>query len=105
MLKQYDPQTAKQTILKRTPPDEISVSLRVQDSITQLFGEPLTPDQAVSRILKDVRQSGDSALQTWTHRLDGLDLRPAPISKDSIQIALESIPAAQRVALEAAAAR
>ncbi len=55
MLKQYDPQTAKQTILKRTPPDEFSVSPRVQDGITQLFGEPLTPDQAVSRILKDVR--------------------------------------------------
>src|SRR5687768_6034146 len=105
MLKQYDAQTAKQTILKRTPPDEFSVSPRVQDGITKLFGEPLTPDQAVSRVLKDVRQNGDSALQTWTRRLDGLDLRPAPVSRDSIQSALASIPAAQRTALEGAAAR
>lgn len=105
MLKQYDPQTARQTILKRTPPDELQVSQRVQDGITQLFGEPLTPAQAVSRILNDVRQHGDSALQSWTSRLDGLDLRPAPISKGAIQAALDSIPPTQRDALEGAAAR
>ena len=105
MLKQYNPQTARQTILKRTPPDEFSVSPRVQDGITRLFGEPLTPDQAVSRILKDVRQRGDAALQTWTRTLDGLDLPPAPSSKDSIRSALDSIPPAQRAALEHAAAR
>jgi hypothetical protein len=33
MLKQYDPQTARQTILKRTPPDEFPVSQRVLDGI------------------------------------------------------------------------
>jgi histidinol dehydrogenase len=105
MLKQYDPQTAQQTILKRTPPDELSVSQHIQDRITGLFGEPLTPDQAVSRILKDVRREGDSALQTWTRTLDGLDLRPAPVSGGSLRSALESIPAAPREALEGAAAR
>ena len=105
MLKQYDPQTAKETILKRTPPDEFPVSQHVQDGITKLFGEPLTPDEAVSRILKDVRSNGDFALQTWTRALDGIDLRPVPITKTSIQSALDSIPAAQREALQQAAAR
>ena len=105
MLKQYNPQTAKQTLLMRTPPDEFSVSQRVQDGITQLFGEPLPPDQAVSQILKDVRQNGDSALQSWTSRLDGLDLRPAPVPKEAIRVALDSIPLTQREALEQAAAR
>ncbi len=105
MLKQYDPQTAKQTILKRTPLDEFPVSQHVQDGITKLFGEPLTPDEAVSRILKDVRSNGDFALQTWTRALDGIDLRPVPITKTSIQSALESIPAAQREVLQQAAAR
>ena len=61
MLKQYDPQTARQTILKRTPPDEFPVSPRLLDGIAQLFGERLTPDEAVSRILKDVRINGDLA--------------------------------------------
>jgi histidinol dehydrogenase len=105
MLKQYDPQTARQTILKRTPPDEFPVSQRVRDSITQLFGKPLTPDEAVSLILKDIRANGDAALQEWTLRLDGLDIRPAPLAKDLLQSALDSLPPLQREALEQAAVR
>src|SRR5512139_993249 len=105
MLKQYDFQTARQTILKRTPPDEFPVSQRVQDGIAQLFGEALTPEQAVTRILKDVRTNGNTALQSWTQRLDGLDLQPAPVSKEAIRSALESIPVSRREALELAARR
>lgn len=105
MLKQYDPETARQTMLKRTPPDESPVSQRMLDGITQLFGERLTPEEAVSRILKDVRMKGDSALQEWTQRLDGMDLKPAPVPKALIQTALNSISSAQRAALERASAR
>ena len=114
MLKQYDPQTAKQTILKRTPPDEFPVSQRVLDGIEKLFGESLTPEQAVTKILKDVRMNGDSALQKWTNTLDSIDpstdrsgrrLPLAPVSKDLIQAALDSLPPEQRDALEKAAAR
>jgi len=105
MLKQYDPQTAKQTILKRTPPDEFPVSQRVLDGIAKLFGESLTPEQAVTKILKDVRMNGDSALQKWTQSLDSLDLLPVPVSKELIQSALDLLPPMQRDALEKAAAR
>ncbi|HEX5941020.1 MAG TPA: histidinol dehydrogenase, partial [Anaerolineales bacterium] len=69
------------------------------------FGAPLTPDEAVSRILKDVRRDGDSALRNWTLTLDGLDLQPAPVSKNLIQSALDSVTPAQQEALRHAAAR
>jgi histidinol dehydrogenase len=105
MFKQYDPKTAQQTILKRTPPDEFPTSQRVLDSNAQLFGEPLTPDEAVSRVLKEIRLHGNSAVQKWTSTLDGLNLKPDPVSKESIQAALDSISAAQREALKQAAAR
>ena len=105
MIKQYDTQTARQTILKRTPPDEFPVSQRVLDNIAKLFGESLTAEQAVTRILKDVRTNGDSALREWTQRLDQIDLKPAPVSKAAIQSALDSISPVQRDALEKAAAR
>ena len=59
----------------------------------------------MTRILKDVRTRGDSALQDWTKRLDSLDLKPAPVSMALIQSALDSISPAQRDALEKAAAR
>jgi histidinol dehydrogenase len=105
MLKRYTPQRASETILKRTPPDEFPVSQRVLDGIAKLFGEELTPEQAVSRILKDVRMNGDSALQKWTLTLDSFDRVPAPVSTEAIQSALDSITPAQREALEKAAAR
>jgi histidinol dehydrogenase len=105
MFKQYDPQTARRSILKRTPPDEFPVSQRVLDGIEKLFGEKLTAEEAVTRILKDVRTSGDSALQDWTQRLDSMDLKPAPVSKVLIQSALDTISPTQRDALEQAAAR
>src|SRR6266508_4338148 len=105
MFKQYDPQTARQTILKRTPPDEFPISPRVLDNIEKLFGERLTAEQAVTRILKDVRMNGDSALQNWTQRLDSMHLKPTPVSKASVQSALDSISPAQREALEKAAMR
>ena len=113
-MKQYDPQTARQTILKRTPPDEFPVSQRVLDEIAKLFGESLTPEQAVTKILKDVRMNGDSALQKWTQTLDSIDpstdrsgrrLQPAPVSSELIQAALDSLSPAQRDALEKAATR
>ncbi|HZJ21842.1 MAG TPA: histidinol dehydrogenase [Anaerolineales bacterium] len=105
MLKQYDSQTARQSLLKRTPPDETQVSQRTLDRMTQLFGEAISPEQAVSKILHDVRINGDAALQKWTHTLDQIDLAPAPVSKALIRSSLDSISAAQRDALEQAAAR
>lgn len=105
MLKQYTPQTASQTILKRTPPDEFPVSQRVLDGIAKLFGEPLTAEQAVTKILKDVRANGDKALRAWTEKLDRLTLSPAPIPQPVIQAALDSLPAQKKSALEFAAAR
>ena len=105
MFKQYDPQSARQTILKRTPPDEFPVSERVIDGIAERFGERLTPEQAVAQILKDVRTRGDAALREWTKRLDSVDLQPAPVSKAALQSALDSISPAQRDALEKAASR
>jgi histidinol dehydrogenase len=105
MLKRYDPQTARQTLLKRTPPDEFPVSQRVLDGIAKLFGERLTPEAAVTRILKDVRTNGDAALQKWSRTLDGTDLKLAPVSKAAIQAALDSISSARRKALEQAAKR
>ena len=105
MLKQIDIKNARETILKRVPIDETTVSDVTMKRIEKLFGEALTPEQAVSEILKDVRTNGDPALQKWTKALDQIDLSPAPVPKTLIQSALESIDPAQRAALEQAAAR
>ncbi len=105
MLRIYNATTAQRTILRRTPPDEFPVSERVRQSIARLFGEPLTPEEAVARIMADVRARGDAALQKWTRTLDGIALETFAVPREAWQQALKAQPAPLRAALEAAAGR
>lgn len=105
MLKRYDSVMARKTLLRRVPPDEMEVSAPVLESIQRLFGRPLTPAQAVSRILEEVRDRGDEALREWTRRLDGRDSADFRVPGEELRAALESLPAAEREALELSATR
>ena len=60
--------------------------------------------EAVRAILADVRARGDEAVRELTKRFDGVDLGALEVSTAECKRALESIPAAQRDALELAAA-
>ncbi len=70
----YSLSEARDRILRRVPPDEFLVTPGVLDSIERIFGERLTPEQAVRRIVEDVRARGDDALREWTERIDGVAL-------------------------------
>jgi histidinol dehydrogenase len=110
MLRSYDVASAKETILKRVPLDDMEVPQSLLDSIRKLTGEALSPTQVVERILRDVRQRGDTALMEWTTRLDGAapqhaELGGFRVSSAELQDALDQLPGAQRAALELAADR
>ncbi len=64
-------------------------------------------DAAVDTILRDVAERGDAAVIELTERFDGLNLTPETLafSTDEIDAACASVPAAERAALETAAAR
>jgi histidinol dehydrogenase len=68
----------------------------------------LAIEERVASILTDVRDRGDSAVLEYTRRFDGLDapsVSALEITQVELQAALHGLPAAQRSALEAAAAR
>ncbi len=71
MLRSFDVPSARQSILCRQPIDDMTIPASVQARITSTFGEPLTPAQAVDRILADIRSRGDTALREWAAKLDG----------------------------------
>jgi histidinol dehydrogenase len=81
------------------------ISPALAERIAKTFGEALTPDQAVTRILADVRARGDVALLGWTRQLDGVTLPSVAVSQDEIDAAYAETPAAMRDAIEFAAAR
>ena len=65
-------------------------------------------EQRVADILADVQQRGDAAVLDYTQRFDGLSatqLADLEITQAELQAALESLPAAQREALQTAANR
>jgi histidinol dehydrogenase len=72
MFKIYTPDQALKTILRRKSVDDFEIPKSLQSKINAMFGESLTPNQVVSRILDDIQNNGDSALQKWMNKLDGL---------------------------------
>jgi histidinol dehydrogenase len=65
-------------------------------------------EQRVADILADVQRRGDAAVLEYTQRFDGLqaaDVKALEITQAELKTALDSLPAAQREALQAAAAR
>ena len=65
-------------------------------------------EQRVADILVDVQQRGDAAVLEYTQRFDGVQatsVAELEITQAELQVALDSLPAAQREALQAAAAR
>ncbi|PUE40640.1 histidinol dehydrogenase [Limnohabitans sp. Bal53] len=65
-------------------------------------------EQRVADILADVQKHGDAAVLEYTQRFDGLqapDVQALEITQAELQVALDSLPAVQREALQAAASR
>ncbi len=65
-------------------------------------------EQRVADILADVQKRGDAAVLEYTQRFDSLqavDVKALEITQAELQAALDSLPAVQREALQAAAAR
>jgi histidinol dehydrogenase len=78
----------------------------VLERLAATFGEPITPEEAVRRILKDVRTRGDAALRAWSAKLDGFPVEaPVRVPDSALAAALEALDAPSRSALEAAAGR
>ena len=105
MLKIYDPDSAQRTILKRQPIDEVEIPEHLKASIEDIFGEPLSPAEAVNIILKNVREDGDKALRTWGKRLDGVAPDHFRVPEKLLNAAHKDLSSEQITALEAAAQR
>ena len=80
--------------------------------LTKLLAFEETADEAleivVANVLKDVRQRGDAAVLEYTAKFDRLPLANAQameLPRDELRAAFDGLPAEQRAALEAAAAR
>ena len=104
MLPIYDDLAlARRTVLRRVPLDEIEAPPALLDANERLFGARLTPDQAVQRIIRDVRARGDMALREWGQKLDGFGGSALEVSPAQIDAAVARLDPALLNALRLAA--
>jgi histidinol dehydrogenase len=105
MIKIYTVDEAKATILRRDLALEPAVPESVRDSLFHIFGQMLSPDEAVKRILSDVRQRGDNALKEWMLKIDGVELSDLAVTQPELERGLSAIPGDLADALRLAASR
>lgn len=56
--------------------DEVELNPRIREKNKELYGEDLTANQIVERIVNEVRYNGDEAVIKYTKLLDGADFTP-----------------------------
>jgi len=80
-----------QALLRRSPfePDEIPINMKKR--IKDIFGEELAPEEAVRRIIADVRNKGDTALFDYAERIDGVALSSLEVSSEEIEEAYRKV--------------
>ncbi len=92
MIPIYSLEEAKSRILKRRNIIDNPLPPHVNQRIIEIFGQSLTPQEVVLRIIKDVKENGDAALIEWTKKLDKIDISEAiEVDFNQIEVALISI--------------
>ncbi|MEK6222470.1 MAG: histidinol dehydrogenase, partial [Chloroflexota bacterium] len=105
MIKIYSVEEAMYKILKRKPlhldefpPTTIS---RTED----IFGEGVTPPQAVEKILKSINQEGDTAVRYWSKTIDNFDEDVFSILPEELEKAYNTLPKKTQDVMHASAKR
>ncbi|MGY2893708.1 histidinol dehydrogenase [Deinococcus sp. UYEF24] len=94
-------EAAKQALTRKF--SEIPVPESVLARNEKLFGERLSPEQVVGRILDDVKARGDEALLDWTEKLDGH--RPTQLEVSEAELQAATVAPELHAAIELAIAR
>ena len=92
-------------ILKRRPLNEAMPDAGIEDRNRELFGKALTAEQAVAKIIDDVRENGDDSVRHYARLLDGQAPSALEVTRGEMDEAAASLPSCLRDALETAAER
>jgi len=100
-----DLKAAKSLLLKRSPIELAADSPALKQRIRDVFSRELTLDEAVARILSEVRARGDSALFDYGRGIDGVELNQLEVAQEEIAESRNVVGKELMSALELAAER
>jgi histidinol dehydrogenase len=87
--RQDDVGPALERLRAQLSPEGNVVSERGRAKTIEVFGEPLTPEQVVAKICRDVREQGMDAVLRYTEKLDGVTL-----TAETLRVSAEVMQAA-----------
>ncbi len=105
MIRIINKDEARATVLRRRDLDTVELSGAALERNREIYGAPLSPEEAVNRIIADVRANGDGAVRDYCRRIDGVELDDLFISEAELGRALDRLSQPVREALELAASR
>jgi histidinol dehydrogenase len=97
----YD--AAKSAIRRKGGLESLDLSEGARTGILRVFGEPLSAEQVVDRIIADVREHGDEAVRRYSREIDRVELDQIEVPKSEWSAALASIDPDLRSAMVLAA--
>lgn len=100
-----DVNEARRLLTRRRGFEETQLSRRMQEGIRRVFGDDLTADQAVARILEDVRLKGDVAVREYSQAFQGEIPENLEIPRSAWKLALDSLDPELQDALRLSAAQ
>jgi histidinol dehydrogenase len=80
-------ETVLAELRRKLSPQGNVVSQAGRQRTIEVFGEPLSPQQVVERIVTDVRSRGRAALLEYTHKLDRATLTPETLRVSAAEMA------------------
>lgn len=105
MIPIYTLEAAQKKLLQRQNLTNMKVSEGILTRIKAIFGDPISPEEAVKRILDEVRIQGDTALEKWSQKLDQLETNNFRVPESSIANALNVVSDDDITSLRLAAER
>lgn len=98
-------EAARTALSRRSAGVHFETTPEMRDRLRVLFGEGLTVEQAVGRIISDVRERGDAALFDLSGRIDGVELPAIEVTREELESAERETPVKLLTALHNAARR
>lgn len=95
----------KELLLTRRPLETEELPMDMRETTFRAFGQELSPDEVVRRIIRDVRYDGDNAVKYYNSRIDGAQVDDLRVSTDEIRNAYDSLDNELIEALKFAAGR
>lgn len=95
----------RQTLLSRRALDTEELPMGLRETTFRTFGQELSPDEVVRRIIRDIRDDGDNAIRYYNSRIDGATTEDIRVSDEEIRAAYDAVDTEIVDALKAAAQR